>query len=81
MHLALIRSKGFGCRCRQAQLDALSVIAACAAPYGPALQPHFRALWDGLRSPMLGPAAPELLPSDRAAAQEVGKCRGCWSLW
>ena len=62
--------------CRQAQLDALSVIAACAAPYGPALQPHFRALWDGLRTAMLGPARPEVLPSDRAAVQEVGTLQG-----
>lgn len=57
---------------RQAKLDALSLLGACASSYGPApLADHASALWAALRPELASPAAEGLLPADLAAAEEL----------
>lgn len=58
--------------CRQAKLDALSLLGACATAYGPApLADHASALWAALRPELAAPAAEGLLPADLAAVEEL----------
>lgn len=58
--------------CRQAKLDSLSLLGACAAGYGPGpLAPFTSTLWAALRSELAAPAAEGLLPADVPAADEV----------
>ncbi|PRW58456.1 MMS19 nucleotide excision repair-like protein isoform X2 [Chlorella sorokiniana] len=57
---------------RQAKLDALSLLGACAASYGPApLADHASALWAALRPELASPAAEGLLPADLATAEDL----------
>ena len=66
------RSPPCNAPCRQAKLDALSLLGACAASYGPApLADHASALWAALRPELASPAAEGLLPADLAAAEEL----------
>jgi hypothetical protein len=59
-------------RCRQAKLDALSLLGACADSYGPSpLSEHVATLWSALRPELAAPAAEGLLPADQPAAQEL----------
>lgn len=58
--------------CRQAKLDSLSLLGACAASYGPsALAPFTSTLWTAIRSELAAPAAEGLLPADAPAADEI----------
>ena len=53
---------------RQARVDALAALGACAEGYGAdALQPFLPRVWAGMRGALLAPAAPDLAPEDRAS--------------
>lgn len=57
---------------RQAKLDALALLGACAAGYGPGpLADHTSSIWAALRAELAAPAAEGLLPADLAAADEL----------
>lgn len=57
---------------RQAKLDALSLLGACASSYGPSpLAAHVSALWAALRAELAAPAGEGLLPADLAGADEL----------
>lgn len=72
-HLPSLHSSPHSCvACRQAKLDALSLLGACATAYGPApLADHASALWAALRPELGAPAAEGLLPADLAAVEEL----------
>lgn len=58
--------------CRQAKLDSLSLLGACAASYGPRpLAPHASTIWAGLRAELAAPSAEGLLPADLPTADDT----------
>ncbi|KAL4426394.1 hypothetical protein ABPG77_004688 [Micractinium sp. CCAP 211/92] len=61
-----------GSALRQAKLDSLSLLGACATSYGPSpLAPFTSTLWTAIRSELAAPAAEGLLPADVPAADEI----------
>jgi hypothetical protein len=65
--------------CRQAKLDSLSLLGACAASWGPApLASHVSTIWAALRAELAAPAAEGLLPADLLGADELaGAAAAC----
>lgn len=67
-----LATEKLGSTLRQAKLDAMSLLGACAAGYGPApLAAHASTIWRALRAELAAPAAEGLLPADLAAADEL----------
>jgi hypothetical protein len=64
--------------CRQARVDALAALAACAEGYGAApMEPFLPSVWDALRDVLLAPGAPALAPEAKEQVRSCCCCRCC----